>query len=50
MTSKSNPKFEEKITFCLKNNMRNLVNFNLSSAESENLHFDGIFLSKVCNV
>ena len=26
----------------LKNDMRNLVNFNLSSVKSENLHFDGL--------
>ena len=50
MTLKSDPNFEEKRTFCLKNDMRNLVNFNSSSGKSENLHFDGIFLSKVCNV
>ena len=30
--------------------MRNLMNFNLSSEKSENLHLDGIVLSKVCNV
>ena len=35
---------------CLKNDMRNLMSFNLSSKKSENLHFDGIFLSKVFNV
>ena len=39
-----------KLTFCLKNDMRNLMNFNSSSEKSENLHFDGIFLSKVCDV
>ena len=50
MTLKSDPNFEEKLTFCLKNDMRNLMDFNLSSGKSENLHFDGIFLSKVCNV
>ena len=50
MTLKSDPHFEEKLTFCLKNDMRNLMNFNLGSGKSENLHFDGIFLSKVCNV
>ena len=50
MTLKSDPKFKEKLTFCLKNDMRNLMNFNLSSEKSENLHFDGIFLSKVCDV
>ena len=26
------------------------MNINLNSAKSENLHFDGIFLSKVCNI
>ena len=50
MTLKSDPNFEEKLTFCLKNDMNNLVNFNSSSGKSENTHFDGIFLSKVCNV
>ena len=50
MTLKSDLNFEEKLTFCLKNDMRNLVNFNASSGKSENLHFDEILLSKVCNV
>ena len=50
MTSKSDPNFEEKLTFCWKNDMRNLVNFNSSSGKFEDLHFDRIFLSKVCNV
>ena len=50
MTLKSDPNFEEKLTLCLKNDMNNLVNFNLSRRKSENLHFDGIFLSNVCNV
>ena len=26
------------------------MNFNSSNGKSENVHFDGIFLSKVCNV
>ena len=46
----TDPTFKEKPTFCLKNDMRNLMDFNLINEESENLHFDGIFLSKVCNV
>ena len=50
MTLKSDPKFKEKLTFCLKNDMRNLINFNWSSGKSENSHFDGIFLSEACNV
>ena len=50
MTLKSDAKFKEKLTFCLKNGMSNLVNFNSSSGKSENLHFDGLLLSKVYNV
>ena len=50
ITLNSHPKFKEKPTFCLKTDMRYLMNFNLSSEQSENLHFYGIFLSKVCNV
>ena len=41
-TEKKNANFEEKLTFSMKNDMRNLVNFNLSSVKSENLHFDGL--------
>ena len=37
-------------TFCLKNDMRNLVNFSESSWKSEGLHCDGLLLSKVCSV
>ena len=39
-----------KTNFLLKNNMRNLMNFNSNSEKPENLNFDVIFLSKVCNV
>ena len=46
MSLKNDPNFEEKLTFCLKNDMRNLMNFNLSSEKSENLHFDGYFCQK----
>ena len=49
MALKSDPSFEEQLTF-LKNGMRNLMNLNLNSEKSENLHFDRIYLSKVCNV
>ena len=44
MTLKSDAKFEEKLTFYMKNDMRNLVNFNLSSGKSENWHFDALLL------
>ena len=47
MTLKSDAKFEEKLTFGSKNDMRNLVNFNASSGKSENLHFDMLLLSKI---
>ena len=40
MTLRKDRNFEEKLTFYLKNDMRNLVNFNLSSGKSENLHFN----------
>ena len=50
MALKSNPNFEVKLTLYLKNDMRNLMSFNSSSEESDSLHFDGTFLSKVCNV
>ena len=37
MTLKKDSNFEEKLFFCLKNDMKNLVNFNLSSGKSESL-------------
>ena len=40
MKLKSDPNFEEKLTFCLKNDINNLVNFNLNSGKSENVLFD----------
>ena len=39
-------KFKEKLTYGLKNDIRNLVSFHASSRKSENLHFVQIFLSK----
>ena len=47
MTLKGDAKFEEKLTYGLKNDIRNLLNFNASSSKSENLHFDVLLLSKV---
>ena len=41
---------KKNLTFCLKNEIRNFVNFNSSSGETENLHFDGLLLPKECNV
>ena len=37
--------FKKKLTLDSKNNMRNLVNFNVNSGKSENLHFDVLLLS-----
>ena len=39
------PKFEEKLTLGSKNDMRNLVNFNVTSGKSESLHFDVLLFS-----
>ena len=50
MKLKSDPNFQERLTFCLKNDLRNFMHFNWSSEKSESLSFDGIFLSKVCNI
>ena len=36
---------KKKLTLDSKNDVRNLVNFNLSSDKSENLHFDVLLLS-----
>ena len=34
-----------KMTCAVKNDMKNLANFNQSTRKSQNWHFDGIFLS-----
>ena len=46
-TLKNDPNFEEKLTFCLKNDMRYLVNFIAGIRKSENLHFHGLLLSNM---
>ena len=50
MTLKSDAQFKGKLTRGLKNDVKNLVNFHASSRKSENLHFDGIVLSKAYKV
>ena len=45
MTLKGDAKFKGKLTCSLKNDIRNLVNFHLSSQKSENMQF-GFPLSK----
>ena len=47
MTLKSDAKFEEKLTFGSKNDMRSLVNFNVSSDKSQNLLFDVVLLLSI---
>ena len=44
---KSDGNFEERLTFCFKNDARSLMYFNSSSEKSEHLNFDRIYLSKV---
>ena len=46
MTLKGDAKFKGKLSCCLKNDKRNLVDFHASTQKSENLHFDGLLLSK----
>ena len=41
----SDAKCEEKLALGSKNDMTNLVNFNMSSGKSENLHFNVLLLS-----
>ena len=50
MTLKSDAKFEEKLTLSLKNDVKNLVNFNASSGKSEKLHVNVLLLPKACKV
>ena len=44
MRLKSDAQFEEKLTFCLKSDMRYLVIFQAGGGKSENLHFDELLL------
>ena len=39
--------FEGKLSCALKNDSRNLTNFDPSTRKSQNLHFNGLFLVKV---
>ena len=45
MTMKNDASFEEKLTFGLKNGMRNSVNFYASIGKSENLYVDRLLFS-----
>ena len=44
MTLKSGANFEEKLSLCSKNGMRDLVDFNADRGKFENLHFDVLIL------
>ena len=46
MALKGDAEFKGKLSRGLTDDRRNLVNFYASSQKSENLHFDGFFLSK----
>ena len=50
MTRKGDAILKEKLTGGLKIDIRNFVNFNANSRRSENLHFDGLVLSKAYKV
>ena len=44
MALMNDAKFEENLALGSKNDMTNLVNFNMSSGKSENLHFNVLLL------
>ena len=46
MALNGDAKFKGKLTRVLKNDLMDLVNFHATSQRSENLHFDGLLLSK----
>ena len=50
MTWKSDAEFEQKLTCCLQNDIRNLANFHQSTWKCQNWNFDGILLPKVENL
>ena len=50
MTLKGYAVFKEKLTGGLKNDIRNVVNFYASSCKPENMHFNGLVLSKAYKV
>ena len=50
MTMKNDLKFEEELTCQFKLDMRNLKNFDSSTQKSQNLHLNGLLLTKVCHV
>ena len=49
MTLKSVAQFEEKLIYCYKND-KNLLNFDLTTQNSQNFYFDFFLLCKVNNI
>ena len=50
MTMKNAAKFGEVMTCCFKIDIRNLKNLIRAHKSIKNLHFNGSFLSNVCNI
>ena len=50
MARKGHAKFKKKLNSGLKNNIKDLVDFHVSSLKTENVHFHGLLLFKVHNV
>ena len=50
MTMTNDAKFKEELTCQFKIDMRNLTNFDPSTRKSQNMHFNGLLLTKVYNV
>ena len=50
MTMKNDAEIEEELTCQFKIHMRNLKNFYPNTQKSQNLHFNGLLLTKVYNV
>ena len=50
MTMNNDSKFGKKLTYQFKIDMRNLTNFDPSTWKSQNLHFNGLLLTKVYKV
>ena len=49
ITLKNDAKFEEELTCALKNDMRNFDEFSPNTQKYQNLHFNGLLLTKVYN-
>ena len=50
MTWNGDAKFEEKLTCCLENDVRDLANFHQSTRKCQNWSFDGTLWPKVENL